>query len=312
MQEALTQHPLVVAGLQKSFGKHQVLRGVDLRLEAASIHGLVGLNGAGKTTALQCILGLLPFEAGQVSLLGLRPTDLHQSRGAVSVVFDEPCLHPHLTVRQTLRHAALLCGEGKDQLAELEELLGIARYRDFKLRDLSLGNRRRTSIAAALVGAPSLIVLDEPFNGLDAGGVEDVLTLIRRLNRERGITFLLASHQLSYLERICSHMAVLHQGKVVLSGSMEQLLSRKQNSVRLLTPQPEQAMAVLGASGARLQHSTTSSAQTELVCELDGMDSAVLNRILVSAGIDVYALCPERNSLESLFRDVTGGAAHES
>lgn len=309
MQEALTQHPLIVAGLKKSFGKHPVLRGVDLRLEAAAIHGLVGLNGAGKTTSLQCILGLLPFDAGAVSVLGLAPSALHQSRGAVSVVFDEPCLHPHLSVGQTLRHAALLTAAGDDELPELEALLGISRYHDFKLRDLSLGNRRRTSIAAALVGSPSLVVLDEPFNGLDASGVEDVLALIRRLNRERGITFLLASHQLSYLQRICSHMAFLHEGKVVASGSMGQLLANKNNSVRLHTSQPEQAEAVLAdLRGARLQQSAASREQTEMVIELDGIDSAAINRALVMAGVDVQELRRERQSLESLFAEITGGA----
>lgn len=190
--------------------------------------------------------------------------------------------------------------------------MGIRRYHDFKLRDLSLGNRRRTSIAVALVGAPSLIVLDEPFNGLDAGGVEDVLALIRRLNRERGITFLLASHQLSYLERLCSHMSVLHEGKVMASGSMSQLLKRERNSVRLLTSQPERATALLADKGLISQQSASSPERTglaEFACELDGIDSATLNSVLVAAGIDVHELRPQRNSLESLFREITGGGA---
>lgn len=316
MQEALTQHPLIVAGLQKSYGKQQVLRGVDLRLQAASIHGLVGLNGAGKTTSLQCILGLLPFESGTISVLGYSPSELHRSKGAVSVVFDEPCLHPHLTVGETLRHAALLTGASRKQLPELEEQLGIARYHDFKLRDLSLGNRRRTSIAAALVGSPSLIVLDEPFNGLDAGGVEDVLNLIRQLNRERGITFLLASHQLSYLERICSHMAVLHEGRVRASGSVGQLLAQGRQRVRLLTTQPEQCTALLGSMAEVRVCETSAKDATDglasVVCELKEIDSAMLNRQLVTAGIDVHELSPERYSLERLFRELTGGASSES
>lgn len=315
MQEASTQHPLTVSSLKKSYGKHPVLRGVDFRLEAAAIQGLVGLNGAGKTTTLQCILGLLPFDGGSVSVLGRPPHELHKSRGAVAVVFDEPCLHPHLTVGQTLQHAALLTGTDEAELPALEALLGIQRYNKFKLRDLSLGNRRRTSIAAALVGSPSLVILDEPFNGLDAGGVDDVLALIQHLNRERGISFLLASHQLSYLERICSHMAVLHQGRVIRSGLVTDLLADGAARIKLVTAQPEEVRQLLGSlAGVTLQQSTTlqeRSGLESITCELNGTDSATLNRALVAAGIDVYELGRERNSLDSLFRQLTGGASNE-
>lgn len=139
-------HPLSVNHLCKRYGKHQVLRGLDLTLESGAVHGLVGLNGAGKTTALQCILGLLPYNSGSVSVLGLAPSELHRSRGKVTVVFDEPCLHRHLTVAQTLEHASPLTrGETKGRLRSLQKLLGIERYQDFKVRDLSLGNRRRAS-----------------------------------------------------------------------------------------------------------------------------------------------------------------------
>lgn len=315
MQEALTQHPLTVSNLKKSFGKHQVLRGLDFRLEAAAIHGLVGLNGAGKTTTLQCILGLLPFDEGAVSVLGRSPGELYQCRGAVAVVFDEPCLHPHLTVSQTLQHAALLTGANRSELPALEALLGIQRYHDFKLRDLSLGNRRRASIAAALVGSPSLVILDEPFNGLDAGGVDDVLGLIKQLNQERGISFLLASHQLSYLERICSHMAVLHAGRVVSSGPIAELLAGGKPRLRLVTGQPQEAQQVLSAmSGVELHQAARvqeSSGLATMVCELNDLDSAAVNRLLVAAGIEVHELRLERRSLDSLFRELTGGAACE-
>src|SRR5690606_31077562 len=121
-------------------------------------------------------------------------------------------------------YAALLSAAERQDLPRLEALLGIEAYRDFRISQLSLGNRRRASIAQALVGEPSLLVLDEPFNGLDAGGVDDLLALIRRLNREQGMSFLLASHQLSYLERICSHMAILHEGRIACAGSLDSLL----------------------------------------------------------------------------------------
>lgn len=314
MQEASTQYPLSVSKLRKNYGKHQVLRGLDFRLEAAAIHGLVGLNGAGKTTTLQCILGLLPFDGGNISVLGRSPAELHKSRGAVAVVFDEPCLHPHLTVRQTLRHAALLTGADQSELPDLEALLGIERYRDFKLRDLSLGNGRRASIAAALVGSPSLVILDEPFNGLDAGGVDDLLDLIKQLNQERGMSFLLASHQLSYLERICTHLAVLHDGRVAISGPVAQLLAASRSSVKVVTSHPQEAQRVLSdMAGVTLrQTKPTHDGLATMICELHEIDAAALNRALVVAGVEVHELRAQRKSLDSLFREVTGGAGHEN
>jgi ABC-type multidrug transport system ATPase subunit len=300
--------PLTVIGLRKRYGGHEVLRGVDLQLAPGAIHGLVGLNGAGKTTTLQCILGLLPYDSGEVSVLGLAPADLYRSAGKVAVVFDEPCLHPHLTVGETLRHAAILTGSPTTELPALEKLLGIERYHAFKVRQLSLGNRRRTSIAQALVGNPSFILLDEPFNGLDAGGVDDVLELIARLNRERGIAFLLASHQLSYLEQVCSHLAILHQGRIAVSDSVETLLGGRHARLALSTGDPARAQALLeDLDGVTV----CGRNQSELVCELIGTSAAAVNRALVTAGVDVFELRTQRNSLDALFREVTGRGGHD-
>ncbi|MGQ9425673.1 ABC transporter ATP-binding protein [Gilvimarinus sp. F26214L] len=301
--------PLIIRDLRKTFGRHAVLRGVDLQMEAGTVLGLVGLNGAGKTTTLQCMLGLLPFDGGEVSVFGLPPAALYRSGGRVAVVFDEPCLHPHLTVAQTLEHARLLTGADRSELPRLEVLLGIERYHHVRLRDLSLGNRRRCSIAQALVGEPSLIILDEPFNGLDAGGVDDLLALIRKLNRERGISFLLASHQLSYLERICSHMAILHQGRIALADRMDRLLAAKTTRVNLLVSEPGPAREHLGAlRGVRWleEESGREGEHYRITCELQDLGVADLNRSLVGAGIDVFGLQPHRQSLDALFRRITG------
>ena len=123
-----------------------------------------------------------------------------------------------------LEYTRITCGK-KDSVypEEVEEKLGISRYRNYKVKNLSLGNRRRASIAQALIGKPDFIILDEPFSSLDAGGVDDLLLLIKELNRKEGITFLLASHQLPYLEQICTHVSILHEGAIALSIRIEEL-----------------------------------------------------------------------------------------
>jgi ABC-type multidrug transport system ATPase subunit len=308
--QAATSQSLAIRGLYKHYGKHSVLNGINLDVTAGSIHGLVGLNGAGKTTTLSCLLGLIPYDGGEVSVLGYQPRQLYLSQGKVAVVFDEPCLHPSLAVGQALQFARLTLGKpsignkatGKS-LDDIEKLLGIERYHDFKVRQLSLGNRRRTAIAQALVGNPQLMILDEPFNGLDAGGVDDVLSLIQQLNQQQGITFLLASHQLYYLERICTHMAILHRGQIAVSDSITTLLRKKHSHVTLQTSNNSQALSILRQlDGIKI---LSVDAEHDIACELDAMSSAALNRYLVQSGIDVHELVLHRPSLDSLFRQYT-------
>ncbi len=306
--------PLLAEDLTKRFSRHEVLRGLSLQVDTGNVHGLVGLNGAGKTTLLECALGLQHFSGGRLSVLGMHPAQLYRSRGALAVVFDTPCIQFNLTVRQVLDYARLTCGRAARPAAEVEQLLGIEQYRDFKVRKLSLGNKRRTSIAQALIARPSFVVLDEPFNGLDAGGVEDLLALIRHLNDVEGTTFLLASHQLSYLEPVCSHIAILHHGRVVTGGATDELLAARQATLRLRTGDDAAAMELLRTlDGVHLHEPATGQHQpaqmangTTLALALSGPTSAEVNRMLVNGGIDVHELVFQRPSLEELFHEITG------
>src|SRR5690606_14533996 len=197
-------------------------------------------------------------------------------------IFDSPSLHPQLTVRQTLEHALLLsrAGRGSDTRpprspAEVEEMLGIGRYSHYRIRQLSLGNRRRASIAQGLIGRPRVVVLDEPFNGLDAGGVDDVLALISQLNRDEGCCFLLSSHQLPYLERICSHISILHQGQIVVSDHVDRLFSANQLRLQVRCDDVDSASSIVrNINGVRVE----SSEPGLMTLQLDGVSSALINQ----------------------------------
>lgn len=294
---------LSVAGLSKNYGSFAVLDDLNLHVEKGSIHGLVGLNGSGKTTTIECILGLQSFNSGSISALGHAPKQLHLSRGKLVAIFDSPSLHPNLTVRQTLQHALLLCESPTRSPAEVEELLGISRFTNFKIKNLSLGNKRRASIAQALLGEPELVVLDEPFNGLDAEGVDDVLALISTLNQEQGTTFLLSSHQLPYLEQICSHIAILHRGKIRHSDTINNLLGNTQTTIQIGTQEVEAASKLLEAlPGANL---IGIDADGYLNVSILDSDSAAINRALVEKQVPVSELILKRASLAGLFRQIT-------
>lgn len=300
---------LSARNLCKSYGQHSVLDSLDLTVEVGAIHGLVGLNGSGKTTTLNCILGLQPYDQGEVRLLEFPPEKLFEARGRVVSIFDSPSLNPNLSVRQTLEHGALLSQNPARSPAELEALLGIEKFTNFKIKNLSLGNKRRASIAHALSAQPELVLLDEPFNGLDAGGVDDVLALIKQLNADEGTSFLLSSHQLPYLEQICSHLSILHQGRIAVSDRVENLLSNHLPIALLRTAKSSAAIDAINAM-AGVNYLTTDKDGC-LHVELTELDSAELNTNLIQQGIPVAELMINRASLSTLFRQVTSESSHE-
>ena len=296
---------LSVTGLYKKYDQFEVLKGLDLTLRPGAIHGLVGLNGSGKTTTLECILGLQDFDRGEISVLGHSPSNLHSAQGKIVAIFDSPSLNPNLTVRQSLRQALLLCEGTTRKPEELEAQLGITRFSNFKIRNLSLGNKRRASIAHALLADPEIILLDEPFNGLDAGGVDEVLALIKSLNQQRGTSFLLSSHQLPYLEDICSHVAILHDGQIAANDEKSRLLGSVQSTIRIQTDDNARAAEIIGQqAGLSLQANSNSDM---LLVSSNQVGPADINRQLVEQGLAVSEIVAERASLDSLFRRITQG-----
>ena len=295
--------PLLVTALSKKYGDFEVLRQLDLEVTAGAVHGLVGLNGSGKTTTLECLLGMQSFDSGTVRVLGLPPNQLHRSRGGVVSIFDQPSLQPQLTVRQVLEHASLLCEERVRTPAQVEALLGISKYSHFKIRHLSLGNRRRASIAQALLGSPSLVLLDEPFNGLDAGGVDDMLALIGALNRDEGTAFLLSSHQLPYLERICTHLSILHKGRIVVSDHVSRLFNTRISRLLVSCDEVVRACAIVqDIPGVQIEDNSVAGL---LTLRLDEVSPALINQRLVQKGIAVHELQRERASLTTFFHEIT-------
>ena len=294
---------LSVNGLNKSYGSFEVLKNLDLSIQQESILGFVGLNGSGKTTTIECILGLQASNSGSITLFDYSPRSLHETQGKIVGIFDTSSLHPNLTLRQSLEHAALLTENQVRSPEQVEELLSIKQFTTFKIRHLSLGNKRRASLAHALLSNPDFIVLDEPFNGLDAGGVDDVLELIQRLNKEEGTTFLLSSHQLPYLESICSHIAILHEGAIAVSGTIENLLQDSKHTLLLRSEPPSDALSFL----KQLENITVINPDANGYIQLETavLDSSELNRQLVTNNIAVSELILQRASLGNLFRSIT-------
>lgn len=213
--------------LQHRFARHEVLRGIDMRVPAGSIYGFLGPNGSGKTTTLRLLLGLLRKQHGDISIFG-RPID--RDRIAilrdVGSMIESPSIYDHLTAFENLRTLQLIYGCPESRIHEVLELVGLAHTGTKRAKQFSLGMRQRLGIAAALLHRPSLLILDEPTNGLDPRGIIDMRKLLIELNRSHGCTIIVSSHLLSEIQRVATHVGIVGDGKLLFEGPTDELRKR--------------------------------------------------------------------------------------
>jgi ABC-2 type transport system ATP-binding protein len=289
---------LATHGLTKHFGETCAVDSVELRLDAGEVRGLLGPNGAGKTTLLRLLLGLVRADAGEVQLLG-RPAGNPSSLEGVGGFVEEPSFYPYLSARANLEVLARLDGGASAERidAALEEVELAARAED-RVAGYSTGMRKRLGLAAALMRAPRLLLLDEPTAGLDPAGVRFVGGLVRSLAAE-GVAVLLSSHQIAEVEDACDSFTVLSRGRVVWDGSTEEmLLDAPPSAYRLATADDERALAI---AAGELRARAFAAPDGGLVVEAtsEQLDAVVL--ALGRAGVAVRRLELAVRPLESMF-----------
>lgn len=291
---------LDVRDLRKSFGDHVALDGLSLSVRPGEIYGFVGQNGAGKTTTMRVVLGVLTADSGDVLWDG-RPVD-RAFRRLIGYMPEERGLYPKMKVREQLVYLARLHGIDAARAAtsadELLETLGLHERADDRIESLSLGNQQRVQLAAALVHDPALLVLDEPFSGLDPVGV-DVLAAALRARVDRGVPVVFSSHQLELVERVCDSVGIIKAGRIVAAGTVESLRGHgRARSVRLVLDGPHDA--VVSLPGVR----RVGGHGPALVLELgDGVDDQLVLDTARSSGA-VREFQPVVPSLSELFREV--------
>ena len=218
---------LELVNLDKSYGELHALREMSLTVESGEICGFVGSNGAGKTTAMRIAVGVLAADGGQVRWAG-QPVDLTVSR-RIGYMPEERGLYPRMKVGSQLRYLAKLHGRSAEQADEAvqhwTQVLGISSRVDDEVQKLSLGNQQRVQLCAALVFEPDILILDEPFSGLDPVAV-DVMSQVLRDRADAGVPVLFSSHQLDLVERLCDRVGIIKEGSMVAIGSIDELRSR--------------------------------------------------------------------------------------
>jgi ABC-2 type transport system ATP-binding protein len=291
-------------GLHKQFGRGkkqvQAVQNLSLDVKAGQVYGFLGPNGAGKTTTIRMLLDLIRPTSGAVSLFG-RPVrkdvDVLQRVGAL---VEGATFYPFLTGRQNLEVLARTGGYyDKKHVADLIEQVGMTDRADRRTRGYSTGMKQRMGLAAALLGNPDLIILDEPTNGLDPAGIQEIRVFIRELVDKQGKTVFLSSHMLNEVEQVCDRVAIINKGQLLREGTVQELLTEQ--SRLLIDAAPlEKAQAVLGETWKL--HTNGSG---HLMAEAQREDVPAIVRRLVEQQVAVYEITPQRQSLEEYFLAVT-------
>jgi ABC-2 type transport system ATP-binding protein len=287
---------LELAGLTKRYGSTVALEDFGFSVEPGQVFGFVGPNGAGKTTAMRIVLGVLAPDAGTVRWRE-QPLD-EETRRRIGYMPEERGLYPKMRLKAQLVYLAELHGLSRDaaerNAGRWIERMGLAEREDSRVEELSLGNQQRVQLAAALTHQPDLLVLDEPFSGLDPVGVDVLSEVLLDESRSRGVPVVFSSHQLELVERLCDAVAIIKDGRLVASGGVDEL--KRERAGRRWRLELENGAGPVTLPGVR----STGASSYELDPDVDPQR-------LLDAGRDrgpVRRFGPETPSLAELFRDV--------
>jgi ABC-2 type transport system ATP-binding protein len=294
---------IATRGLTKRYGPVLAVDGIDLDVRAGDVYGFLGANGSGKTTTVRILLGLVLATSGEAEVLGARmPRSAKRVLPQVGTLVEGPAAYPHLSGRANLALFDALGSARRGRRARVDDVLervGLGLAGDRRVRGYSLGMRQRLGLAAALLRAPRLLVLDEPTNGLDPQGIREMRDLLLGLNHE-GTTIFLSSHLLAEVEQMCTRVGVLDRGRLVVQDRLASLRAPTGRTV-VVTPDGDRALGLLDGQvdlreGERLV--------------VRGSDPAELNRLLVDGGVRVRELAPERRGLEQVVLEATTDPHH--
>jgi len=289
--------------LSFSIGKTQILKDVSLTVPQGSFYGFLGPNGAGKTTLIRVLLNLFNAGSNKVFLFG---EDVTQNRvktlRRLGRFVEQPSLYGHLTGAENLAIAQRYYGVASSRVDEVLNLVGMTEYRNRKVKAYSLGMRQRIAIGQALIHDPELLILDEPTNGLDPNGIREIRELLVSLNKDYGKTIFISSHMLSEIEKMCTHVGVIHHGRVLYQGVIENLPVMAESQLEIKVQDIQRALTVLKRQGMEGNYSHNSTITLPVENE---QQIASVNRFLVEDGIAVFGLTIHQNNLEDIFISLT-------
>ncbi|GGH35630.1 ABC transporter ATP-binding protein [Paenibacillus segetis] len=289
--------------LTKKYRGRAAVNGLNLEIAKGDIYGFLGPNGAGKTTTIRMLLGLIQPTEGTIRVFGqdLRKDKLDILRRIGSLV-EYPSYYGHLNAIDNLEAIRRILGVPKSRIDEVLDIVSLSKEAHRPVKGYSLGMKQRLGIAASLLGNPELLILDEPTNGLDPSGIQEIRELIKSLPGQHGITVLISSHLLGEIEQMANTVGIISQGEMVFQNTIQNLLLQSIHDMELVVTEPESALWLardLGAVGT-LQGGTLT---------FPGMQDpqvALLVKRLVENGHEIYRVEQKKKSLENIFMQVIG------
>lgn len=287
---------LEIKNLKKSYNGKKVLDIDYLEIEESSIYGLIGKNGAGKSTIMKIILGLVKKDEGTIKAFGYElnlksQKDLNKNIGAI---IENPSFYDHLTGYENLEIISSLKGIKKDEISKTLELVGLKNVEKKKTREYSLGMKQKLAIAMALIGKPKLLILDEPINGLDPQSIEEMRNLFKNIIKNTSTSILISSHILDEIEKIATHIGILKHGKLTYNGSLEEYRKLHPPFISISTSDNKKAIELLDLDTDKIK------GKKIILGKLSNIDIADIVNFL-HGKVSIYRIEEEKESLEKLF-----------
>ena len=291
--------PIVVEGLTKTYGDHRVVDDLSFTVPWQRVTGFLGPNGAGKTTTMRMILGLASSDAGSAEVLGTTYASLGDPAAAVGSLLETQQFHPHRSARDHLRVYAAAGSIPDPRIEEVLQLVELSDAANKKVGKFSLGMRQRLGLAAALLGDPKVLILDEPANGLDPSGIRWLRSFLRSFAADDRAVFL-SSHLLSEVAHMADEVVVINHGRLVVHSDVTDLVSHADRGVRVRTDEPERLRDLLQEAD------TTAELTSHDVVLVKGAGVEQIGRAAARAGIALFGLETEDENLEDVFLQLTG------
>ncbi|WP_297632087.1 ABC transporter ATP-binding protein [uncultured Clostridium sp.] len=298
---------LEVKSLKKKLGKREIIKDITFSVEEGEVYGFLGPNGSGKTTTIRMIVGLIKQNEGTVEICG---KDLDRRReealANVGAVVENPAIYKFLSGRENLMQIARVRKVSKEEVQELIGLVGLKDRIDDKAKRYSLGMKQRLGIAAALLGNPKLLILDEPTNGLDPSGIIEFRELIKKIAKEKKVAVFVSSHILSEIEQMCDKVAFLKDGVIKSVETMGQSVygTNKENFVLHHNSNEEEVLNILKIQPF-IDNVSVAHGKTHLI--IHEKTSSKLLRVLVEKGIEVDELYRSKDGLEQRYMELVEG-----
>jgi len=296
----MIENVLTIQQLSKSYGSLQALSGVSFEVPKGSIYGILGPNGSGKTTLLGILTNVLHADSGQFSLLN--QGDPAESRKKIGTLLETPNFYPYLSAYKNLEISAAIKGVSTMEIDPVLDRVGLLARKNSKFSTFSLGMKQRLAIGAALLGNPVMLILDEPTNGLDPNGIAEIRNLIKGLAAE-GRTVVMASHLLDEVEKVCTHVAIIKNGKLLTSGSVSEVLASG-DVIALGAADLDKLVGILGLMPG-FNSLEKGDKQVLLHADLSLSSLAAINQYCFDHGVVLEHLVLQKASLEAKFLEIT-------